>query len=57
MALPIGATPELKGKDAEDFLLKLDEDLKNPVGLVLTPKIEDARKLIKERADKLKKQA
>jgi hypothetical protein len=56
MALPIAATPELKGKDAEKFLLQLDQDLKQKVGLVPTPKIETARKLIKERAAKQKKQ-
>ena len=48
MSIPIGATPILTGKEAEDFLKTISEDLKHPVGLVPTPKLEEARKLIEK---------
>ncbi len=38
----------LDEEDYIEFLKKVDEGLKHPVGLVPTPKIEEARKLIKE---------
>lgn len=46
MALPIGSTPTLYGKEAEEFTKKIEEDLKKPVGLIPTPKLEEARKRI-----------
>jgi hypothetical protein len=56
MALPIAPTPTLKGKEAIDFMQRLEEDLKRPAYLTPTPKIENAKRLIKEYAERLKKQ-
>lgn len=42
MSLPIGATPILKGKEADEFLKRLEADLKKPVGLTPTPKLGEA---------------
>ncbi len=56
MALPIAPTPILRGKDAEEFDRKIEYGLKNPVYPVPTPKLDNAKRLIKEYADKLKKQ-
>jgi hypothetical protein len=50
MALPITPTPVLEGEDAENFIRRLHEDLKTPATLVPTPKIEQARKLVREYA-------
>jgi len=49
MALPIGATPVLTGKEAAKFMDDLRKDAKKP-GLVPTPKLEQAVKLIEEHA-------
>lgn len=46
MAQPIGATPVLTGKEAAEFITKLHKDVKKPVGLIPTPKLKEARKLI-----------
>ncbi|MBF0228545.1 MAG: hypothetical protein HQK63_02965 [Desulfamplus sp.] len=56
MALPIASTPILSGEEAEDFDRKILEGLKKPVYPVPTPKLDNAKRLIKEYADKLKKQ-
>lgn len=40
MAKPIKSTPILRGKDAREFERKIAEELKHPVGLVPTPKLE-----------------
>jgi len=55
MAMPIAPTPILKGQDAVDFYRKVEEDLKRPVTLSATPKIEKARELIRQYASKHKK--
>lgn len=47
-SISTGETPILNEEDYIEFLKKVDEGLNHPVGLVLTPKIEEARKLIKE---------
>ncbi len=52
MALPIAETPVLTGQDAEDFSATIEKDLKNPSRLVPTPKLKQARKLIKQHASK-----
>ncbi|MBF0232870.1 MAG: hypothetical protein HQK65_07510 [Desulfamplus sp.] len=56
MALPIGETPILRGRDAVEFMKRLEADLKRPAYLTPTPKIENARALIRAYAEKLKKQ-
>lgn len=48
MAKPIGATPVLTGKEAEEFLKKVHEDSERKVTLVPTPKLEKACELIKK---------
>jgi hypothetical protein len=55
MAMPIAPTPVLQGKEAVDFQMRLDADLKRPVKLVKTPKIQKARELIKQYASRTKK--
>ena len=46
MALPIGATPRLSGKEAEKFIDTLKKDSDKRVGPVPTPKLQEARDLI-----------
>ena len=48
MALPIGVTPVLEGKEAMEFLERIERDLKTPVGLTPTPKLDEAIKLIQD---------
>ncbi len=55
MAMPIAPTPVLQGKEAVDFQKRLDDDLKRPVELKKTPKLEKARELIKRYALRYKK--
>ena len=50
MALPIAATPVLTGQDAVVFMRTIEEDIKKPSRLVPTPKLEQARRLIKQHA-------
>jgi len=57
MALPIGRTPILRGKAAESFIVKLKADLKKPVRLVPTPKIDTAKKMVLAHAIGKKKHA
>lgn len=45
MAMPIAPTPVLSGKDAQDFLAKVEKDQAKPLHAKPTPKIEDARKV------------
>lgn len=54
MALPIAATPVLTGQDAEAFSATIEKDLKKPSRLVPTPKLEQARELIRQHASKRK---
>jgi hypothetical protein len=46
MALPIGCTPALKGKEATDFLKKIKSEETDLRSLVPTPKLESVRKTI-----------
>ena len=55
MARPIMPTPVLKGKQADKFDQRLKEDLKRPVSLVDTPRLEQARKLVADYAIEAKK--
>jgi hypothetical protein len=55
MAMPIVPTPVLWGRDAEKFEKKIAEDLKNPTTLKSTPKLEEARVLAREYAQRGKK--
>lgn len=55
MAIAIAPTPVLKGKDIIEFTKKVEQGLKQPVNLIATPKIENARKLIIEYVSKYKK--
>lgn len=55
MALPIGSTPILKGRDAKKFDEKIKQDLQRPTRLVPTPRLEEARKLVMEYAVTSKK--
>ncbi len=48
MAMPIQPTPILRGDDAIQFFKMVERDLKTPAKYVKTPKIENARKLVKE---------
>jgi hypothetical protein len=52
MALPIADTPILGKKETTRFLKQIKEDLKSPAELIPTPKIEEARRLVKEYAAK-----
>jgi len=50
MARPIQPTPILRGKEAKKFEIKIEQDLQIPAYLKATPKIEQARKSVKEYA-------
>jgi hypothetical protein len=47
MARPITPTPKLNLKESQKFLKKIDKDLKSPLRLVPTPKLQKARELLK----------
>lgn len=51
MALPIGETPVLKGKEVVAFIKEMHEDAGKSVGSVPTPKLDEAYKSIKEYAE------
>lgn len=55
MALPVAATPVLKGRSAKKFEERIKADLKKPTRLVDTPKLEKTRMLVREYAGKRKK--
>ena len=46
MALPIAPTPILEGKEASDFLKKLEKGRKDKKPLVSTPKLNQVREMI-----------
>ena len=52
MALPIAATPVLTGREAAKFIATLHRDAQKPVGLTPTPKLDEARELIKKHAER-----
>ena len=55
LALPIVATPILRGREARQFETRLQQDLKKPSKLIATPKLEDARSAVKAYAEERKK--
>lgn len=55
MALPIAATPVLKGRDASNFLHRIESDLKKPLKYTPTPKLGQAKELVKKYVAKGKK--
>jgi len=50
MALPITPTPKLNTKESERFLKRVESDLKKPVELAPTPRLEEAEKIIEQYA-------
>ena len=48
MALPIKDTPVLVGKDASDFLRRIERDLKKPSIYIPTPNLWRVKKIIKK---------
>lgn len=50
MTLPIAATPVLTGQDAVNFFRTIAKDSEKPSRLIPTPKLEEARRLIREHA-------
>lgn len=48
MALPITPTPVLKGKEASDFLHKIENDLKKPSTYIPTPNLWRVKELVKK---------
>ena len=55
MAKPILATPVLRGKEATKFMKMIHENSDKPVGLIPTPKLDEARELIKQYSEHVKK--
>jgi hypothetical protein len=55
MALPIGETPILKGREATTFIKRMHKDAQKPVGPIPTPKLDEAYKSIKEYAEQKQK--
>jgi hypothetical protein len=51
MALPIGETPVLTGKEAAKFIKEIHRDAHKQVSLTPTPKLRTARELIKKYAE------
>jgi|GEM_PF-3201989 len=49
MARPIEATPVLKGEEARKFLEKMAQSPNRVTHLVATPRLEEARRLARER--------
>jgi len=47
MSLSITPTPKLNIKDSEDFLKRIEKDLKNKIGLIPTPRLEKAEKAVR----------
>jgi hypothetical protein len=47
MALPITPTPILEGKEAVDFLYKIEKGLENPLTYIPTPNLWKVKGLIK----------
>jgi hypothetical protein len=50
MAMPIGATPVLRGKRADMFLAKIERESKQTVEFVPTPKLERINDVIRKSA-------
>ncbi len=47
MALPIAATPVLEGREASDFLHRIEKDLQKPSNYTPTPKLGKVKEVIK----------
>jgi len=45
--MSLSITPKLNIKDSEDFLKRIEKDLKNKVGLIPTPRLEKAEKAVR----------
>jgi hypothetical protein len=56
MATPIAPTPPLDERESRNFLKKMEDGLKHPVGLVPTPKLNAFLDKIISDAEKRKKQ-
>jgi len=52
MALPIGVTPVLGGKEATEFLSQVQREVGNKVGPIPTPRLEMALRLIRQYGSK-----
>ena len=52
MAKPIGATPVLSGKDATQFIARMQQEANNKVGLMPTPKLKNVNELIRQYGNK-----
>lgn len=55
MALPIGATPVLIGREATEFIITIQKEAKRPARPTPTPKLDEACELIKKYAEYRKK--
>lgn len=55
MARPITPTPKLNTHESEEFLRRMDEDLKAPLRLQPTPKLKEAQALIRKDAEDRKR--
>jgi hypothetical protein len=55
MALPIGETPILKGKEANRFLDIVQADMKKPARPIPTPNLHKVQQLIKDDAQRRQK--
>lgn len=50
MAMPIAPTPILRGREAKKFDLRIEEDLKTPTSIIATPRLENAKLLLRKNA-------
>lgn len=50
MARPIAPTPQLRGKEADTFLARVEADLRKPTGPVPTPNIDKAISMVMQDA-------
>jgi len=50
MALPIKPTPQLDAKSSASFLKQVENDLKQPMGAIATPRLDASIKKIMEDA-------
>lgn len=51
MAMPIKPTPRLTARASEDFIRRVEENLRNPVGLVATPRLKETEEKITKQAN------
>jgi len=55
MALPVAPTPVLSGKEAAKFIATIHEEAAKPASLTPTPKLVQARELIRKHAQQQKR--